>query len=464
MTPWILKLAVRLLPEDVRPEVLRELLEQRRNIRRIRGRRAAAWWTSRQPFVIAAAADSPPGGSMWTGLLDDVRVGQRGVRRRPALAATVIATIAISVGAIAAMASVIEAVLLRPLPFPGEDRLVWVSAYERAPDEPPFVREEAARAYANPMDVVDWAERERHLTALAPFETFEATIRAGDRPLRVDGATVRATMAAVLAVPPAYGRLFTEADYATGVRAVVLSNWRTAFGADPALVGRSILLDEVPHEVVGVLPAMGMQFPQPDTDLWLPLPPPSASFQNRGGVWQRVVARLDPGVTVAAAEGDMRRIARELAQQYPDSNKTRHIALVPLREGLVGATGSVLWLLAGAVVLVLLVACANVGHLLLVSAQARQRELAVRAALGARSSRLARLLFIESAWLAAIGGVLGLVRVPVPGGFAGRRRRHGGGVASDGRTGRNRRVGASCGRSVARSVKWSPTPASDACE
>jgi hypothetical protein len=208
------------------------------------------------------------------------------------------------------------------------------------------------------MDVVDWAARERHLVALAPFETFEATVRAGDRPVRVAAASVRATMADVLAIPAEHGRLFTDADYAAGTRVVVLSNefWRTAFGADPALVGRPILLNEEPFEVIGVLPPLGLRFPQPGTDLWLPLAPPAATFQNRGGVWQRVVARLNPGVTLAAAQADMDRIARELAELYPTTNKTRHIALVPLREGLVGTARSVLSLVAGAVVLVLLVA------------------------------------------------------------------------------------------------------------
>jgi hypothetical protein len=286
---------------------------------------------------------------MLNGFVDDLRAGQRGLRRRPALAVTVIATIAISVGAIAAIASVVDAVLLRPLPFPGEDRLVWVSSYERSADAAPIDRTAAARASSNPMDVVDWAERERHLAALAPFETFEATVRAGDRPVRVEVATVRATMAGVLAIPAAYGRLFTDADYAAGTRVVVLSNelWRTAFGADPALVGRSIALNEEPFEVIGVLPPLGLRFPQPGTDLWLPLAPPAATFQNRGGVWQRVVARLDPGVTLAAAQDDMDRIARELAEQYPATNTNRHIALVPLREGLVSTTRSVLSLVAG---------------------------------------------------------------------------------------------------------------------
>ena len=411
MTPLLLRLAVRLLPADARAEVLRELLEQQRNVRRDRGRIAAWWWVCRQPLAALAMAESRSGGLMLRGVLDDLRVSPRSLARRPALAVTVIATVAISVGAIAAIASVIDAVLLRPLPFPDADQLVWVSSYERAAGAEALDPNDATRAYANPMDVVDWAARERHLVALAPYETREATIGAGDRPLRVNAAVVRATMAEVLAIPAAYGRLFTDADDAAGTHVVVLSHalWRNAFGADPGRVGRTVFVDGVGHEVVGVLPELGMKVPGPGIDMWLPLPPPAADFQNRGGVWQRVLARIDSGVTLEAAQADMDRIARELEQEYPDSNHDRHIALVPLRQGLVGSTRSVLRLMAGAVVLVLLVACANVGHLMLVSAHSRQRELAVRAALGAGVSRLARLLLLESAWLAMVGGALGLV-------------------------------------------------------
>jgi putative ABC transport system permease protein len=195
---------------------------------------------------------------------------------------------------------------------------------------------------------------------------------------------------------------------------MVLSHrlWRRAFGADPALVGRRVPLDGEPFEVIGVLPDLPIAFPTPDTDVWVPLRPPAPGFSNRGGVWQRVVARLDAGVTMADAQADFDRIARDLAREYPDSNANRRVMLVPYREGFVGATDAVLKLVAGAVLLVLLIACANVGHLLLVSAQARERELAVRAALGAESWRLAGLLAAETAWLAAAGGLAGLALAP----------------------------------------------------
>lgn len=351
---------------------------------------------------------------MFVGFVEDMKTSQRGLRRRPALALTVIATVAVSVGAIAAMAGLIDAVLLRPLPFPESDKIVWMSSYVREPGEPPFSPEDAARASANPMDVVDWAARNQQLEAVAPFETSEGTVQAGDRPVRVDLALVRATIADVLRVVPRYGRLFTEADYGEGTRVLVMAHglWQNAFGGDPTLVGRIVTLNDEPYEVVGILPDTGVSFPDQGTDIWLPLAPPPPEFANRGGVWQRVIGRVKPTASLETAQADITRVAQELEREYPDTNANRHVALVPFRTGLVGDTRAVMYLLSGAVALVLLIACANVGHLLLVSAQGRQKELAVRAALGARPGRLARLFLAESFWLTGIGGLVGLALGP----------------------------------------------------
>ena len=413
--PTALRIAAAFVPPDARDEVLRELLEQHQRRREVHGalwawigswQHPLAAWMARDPTPIAPMPQFAAAG--------DWLAAPGRLRRRPALAVTVIATIAVSVGAIAAIASVIDAVLLRPLPYPDADRLVWVATYDIGPGSRPFERAAAASASANPLDVVDWERRARHVTALTPFETSASTVQAGDRPLRVHVARVRSAVAEVLRVPPLHGRLFTERDYGAGTRVMVLSHrlWRSAFAADPSLVGRLVALDGDPFEVIGVLPDLPVAFPRTDTDVWLPLRPPAPDFSNRGGVWQRVVARLDPGVTIDAAQRDFDRIALELEGEYPDSNANRRIMLVPYREGLVGTTDAVLKLVAGAVLLVLLVACANVGHLLLVSAQARKRELAIRAALGAEWWRLAGLLAAETAWLAAAGGLAGLALAP----------------------------------------------------
>jgi predicted permease len=411
MTPLLLRVAVRLLPAENREEVLRELLEQHRAVRQRRGAMAAWWWRCQQPLTAFRLSSSAPRGPMANGFLNELVTSQRTLRRRPALALTVIATIAISIGAIAAIASVIDAVLLRPLPFPSPDQLVWIGSDQRPPESGAFDPADAMLAYANPLDVVDWAAQEQRFAALAPFETFEGTVRVGDRPRRVDGALVGADMANVLRLPPLYGRLFVESDFKPAPDSTVLSHelWLSAFGGDPGVVGRTITLNDEPIQVIGVLPDLGMSFPVAGTDLWLPLPPLLPNFNNRGGVWQRVIGRMDPGVSVDAARADLQRVASQLTIAYPKTNENRRTVVVPLHDALVGSTRAVLWLLGSAVGLVLLIACANVGHLLLISAHGRRREMAVRAALGAAPRRLARLLVIESAWLALIGGVLGLL-------------------------------------------------------
>ena len=413
MTPRWLSWLVRLLPADAREEVLRELLEQRRRVLEKKGRMAAWRWAWRQPLALIAWRDPVPGGAL-AGLAHDVVSAHRTARRRPAWALTVIATIAIAVGATAAVTGILDAVVFRALPYPAADRLVWLASHQTDTGDPPFDRQRAAGAYANPMDVVDWQRRERHFTAVTPFETFAGTILAGERPLRVDLSSVGSNVEQLLGIRAHVGRLFRAEDTEPGARTMVISHrlWRSAFGADPALVGRRVDVSGELYEVIGILPDLAVNFPTDDSDVWFPLRPLAADFNNRGGVWQRVVARLDPGVSLDVAADDMARIATELAGEFPDSNKGRRVWVVPYREGRVGATRPVLWLLGVAVALVLVIACANIGHLLLVNAQGRQRELAVRAALGARPGRLARLLLVESAMLATVGGAAGVVISP----------------------------------------------------
>jgi predicted permease len=415
MSPRWLAWLVRLLPIDAREEVLREMLEQRARILAHRGRLAAWRWAWRQPIAVLASREVAEKRSVSNGLFEDAVSAQRTMRRRPGLAVTVVATVAIAVAAVAAVASILDAVVFRPLPYPDAGRLVWLASHQPTDGSAPFDPQRAASASSNPMDVVDWARRARHFTAITPFETFDGTVQAGARPVRVMMASVRANVGALLGIRAQYGRLFTEVDEEPAARSVVLSNrlWRSAFGADPAVVGRRVDVGGTdPHEVVGILPELPLGFPHDETDVWFVLRPPPSTFQNRGGVWQRVVARLDPGVSLEVAGDDMARIARELAAEHPDSNTGRAVRVVPYREGLIGTTRPVLWLLAVSVLLVLVIACANIGHLLLVNAQARQRELAIRAALGASPARLARLLLVESALLAGLGGLAGTVLAP----------------------------------------------------
>jgi putative ABC transport system permease protein len=412
--PIALRVAARLLPPDVRDEVLRELLEQHARRRARSGAIATALWTVTQPWAAWRARDRTHAGAMWADASSDLAIARRAILRRPALSAAVAATIAITAGAVAAIAGVLDAVWLRPLPYPDAGQLVWLTSHEVSPGSRPFDPATAANSYNNPLDVIDVAQRSRHLAALTPFETFESTILTGERPMRVDVASVRAAVNDVLRITPMYGRLFTADDERPGGRVMILSQrlWRSAFGSDPSVVGRRVDLDGAPFEIVGVLPDLPLAFPTADTDVWLPLRVLPPGFSNRGGVWQRVVARVDDGAAIADAQADLSRIARELAAEHPDTNGERQMMLVPYRAGVVGATAMVLRLVAGAVLLVLVIGCANVGHLLVVGAQARRRELAVRAALGAGTWRIARLLLAETAWLAGAGGVIGLLLAP----------------------------------------------------
>lgn len=413
MTPRWLRLLVRVLPPDTRDEVLRELSEQHQRVA-TRGRLARWQWAWRQVPVVLAWRDAGTDQSWWSGVFDDWRVARRALVQRPSLAVTVIGTVAICVAAITAVAGIVHAVVLRPLPYPQEDQLVWLASYQPSDEGKPFDPASAASAYGNPMDVADWAARTRTIRALTPFELMEGTVIADGRPVRVSVAAVSAEVGEVLGIRAAHGRLFTEEDYAEGRNAVVLSHrlWRSAFGGDPGIVNALIDGGGLRYRVIGVLPDLPVMFPNADIDLWRALPPPAPGFQNRGGVWQRVVGRMADGVTLAQAQDDMSRVARELEQAYPRTNEGRRVYVVPYRDGFIGSTWSVLQLLVGAVGLVMVIACVNVGHLLLVSAQGRRRELAVRTALGAQPWRVARLLCIESLWLCGLGGVLGLALAP----------------------------------------------------
>jgi putative ABC transport system permease protein len=409
-----LALAVRLLPADVRAEVEAELALRHAEIRSRRGPSAAAFWSARQPLAALAArlrwAGAGPrarGGTMFSGLGDDVALAVRGLRRRRGVAAAVIATIAISVGAIGAIASVIDAVLLRPLPYPDADRIVWLNTYERT-----AAGDGRLRSASNPHDVVDWQRRSRAFEAISAIEGFDSTILAAGEPVRISVARLNATIGRVLGIQAQYGRLFSEDDYGAGVHVVVLGHplWRSHFSGDPAIVGESVTLAGTSYRVVGVLPPTTVPFPDDEADVWIPLTPPSpADAAQRGGTWQGVIGRIAASSTIEMAREDMDRLSDALAREFPKTHAGRRVAVVPFRDGVVESTGSVLWMLTAAIVVVLAIACANVGHLLLVTVQARRREFAMRAALGARAGRIARLVLVESAVPALVGGAIGLV-------------------------------------------------------
>jgi putative ABC transport system permease protein len=418
MTPLPLRLAVRLLPADTRDDILAECLERYAALVARDGRAAANRWAWRQPWVALVARlqwGRPTQASAQrhplSGLVADAIIALRSIRRRPGVALAVVTIVAIGVSALSVATSVIDAVLVRPLPYPEADRLVWLKTVTTS-----STLSANPAGWANPFDVADWAARANTLAALAAFETFESTLLTADAPVRVNVAKLNATVGEVLGIHAAAGRLFTAADYAPNAHVLVLSNafWRRSFGADPAIVGRSVVFAGTRFVVVGILPPLPLQFPQADTDVWLPLPPPApgAGDGNRGGVWQHVVARIRQDRSIADAQVDLKRVAQSLAADYPRTDARRSVLVQPFRDGTVGATRPVLTVLGGAVVMVLLIACANVGHLLLVAAQARRREFSVRTALGAPGWRLARLMLVESTILSGAGGLVGIATAP----------------------------------------------------
>lgn len=415
MTPLPLRLAIRLLPADARDEVLVELLDRFDRIAAEQGPGAARRWACREPWAAAVARvrwGTEPGGgrtSMTIDLVSDLLVAARGIRRRAGVAAAVIGTVAISVGALAAISGVIDAVLLRPLPYPDSNRMVWLQIWD---SRSPTRRLSPA---VNPQDALDWRSRATSFEAMTAIETSDATVLTPGGAVRASVARLNVGAERVLGVAPAQGRFFTEADAVPGVHVTVLTDafWRTKLGADPSSVGRSIVIDGDPFTVVGVLPRLSLSFPDPDTDLWVPLVVPARRDVGfRSGTWERVAARLAPSASLASAQAEMSAIAAALAAEFPKTNGTRRVAVVPFRDLLVGDARSVLWLIAGALAMVQVVASANVGHLLLVTAQARRREFAIRSALGASGGRLLRLTLVESTILSMAGGVAGMILAP----------------------------------------------------
>lgn len=338
-------------------------------------------------------------GELW----GDLRYGFRGLRRNPGFAATAILALALGIGAAVAIFSVVNAALLRPLPYPDADRLV------RLWDSGP--RFDGERVNVNPMNFLDWRRMNDVFDDLGGYYTPRVGVDRGAGAELVQGAAATVGLFGALGVQPIRGRLFTEDEYATdGPPVVLLSEpyWRGT-GADPEVVGSTLEIDGVPHVVVGVLgPAARLpgvpEARQPR--LWLP---GRVGPQNgRGGHWLRSVGRLRAGVTIETAQEAMSVIAARLEREYPASNRGVEVRLQPLRDSVVGDARGALWALLGAVTALLLIACVNVADLQLVRATARRSEMGIRTALGAGRLRLARQLLMENIALAGVGGALGV--------------------------------------------------------
>ncbi len=415
VTRWVLR---RLLPRSMSEFLVGDLDEEYRRFALSEwGRRRANRWYRYQAARTVLhclsrrkleATASPRTGSLAASAWLDARYTFRSLRHSRGFAPLVIMTLALGIGATTAIFSAVNQVMLRPLGFAAPDRLVvlWEHNEERGWD----------RVQAAPANVEDWSERVQAFSGVAYLSDFTdgLTVTGMGDAFMLRSGTVSGTLFEVLGVPPMLGRTFREADNAPDATPTVLlghAAWIQYFGGDPGVVGRSVQLDGVAHEVIGV---MGRDFPYPfnDAELWRPFRWTQA---RRESVWYRQahvvrpIARLRQGVTVEQATDELATVATRLQDEYPTTNRAMEAGLSSLQSFLIGDRRLPLLLLLGAACLLQLVACANVANLVLVRSVARRQETAVRTALGAGRRRIVLQALTEGVVIGCLGGVLGVV-------------------------------------------------------
>ncbi len=335
------------------------------------------------------------------GLVRDLRFAGRMLVREPGFTLLAVLALALGIGATTAIFTVVDAVLLRPLPYKDSERLVVT------------LHGPTASGPVSPADYVDYRRSARSFERLSAAQAWGATLGGGERPERVSGLQVSADLFDLLGIPPLAGRTFVQGEDEPGRdRVVVLSHalWQRRFASDTSVIGRAIPLDGEPYVVVGVMPR-GFRFApfwQTRAEMWVPLSL-ARRLDDRGGRSLRLFARLRDGVTVSEAQAEMAGLAAGLARTYPETNTDLGITVRPLLDKVVAGIRGTLVALLTMVTFVLLIACANVANTLLARASGRQREIAVRTALGAGRARLVRQLLTESVLLAFSGAAVGLL-------------------------------------------------------
>src|SRR5690242_13421969 len=336
-------------------------------------------------------------------MLNDFRYALRGLRKNPGFTTVAVITLALGIGANTAIFSVVNAVLLRPLPYRDPDRLMMVHGT--------YPKKNLKYDVISYPTYLDWKAQSRSFEGMEALAGWSFNLTGEDHPEQIFALRITPGLFPLLGVQPAIGRGFLPEEQQPGRNHVLLlshSLWARQFESDPGIIGRRVTItadtDAESYVVVGVMPA-GFQYPQPSYEAWVPLAPDS----KRGHGFINVVARLKPGVPAAQAQAEMEAISARLAKAYPEQMDGYSASVMPLHTQMAGELRPALLIFLGAVAFVLLVACANVASLLLARTVERQRETAVRASLGASRGRLARQFLTESLLLAGAGGAAGLL-------------------------------------------------------
>jgi putative ABC transport system permease protein len=335
-------------------------------------------------------------------VLQDIRYGFRMLLKHKSFTAVAVIALGLSIGANTAIFSLVNGVLLRPLPFPNAERIIFIEGKNLAAG--------ITQSNISFLDFTDWSQQTDLFANAAAYWTGEAHLGAdGAEPERVPRAGVTAGFFSVLGVQPGLGRAFVPEDDKGWPQTVAIIShglWKRRFGSDPAIVGKQVQLSSMPLTIIGVMPA-GFEYPE-QTQIWVPTAVNRLQEPRDNRVWS-AIARLNAGIDLQQAQTRLSAISAQLAKQFHETNNGWDVSLSPLHERLVRDVKPSLLALLGAVGFVLLIACANVANLLLARSAARQKEIAIRAAMGASRSRVLRQMLTESILLSAIGGVAGLV-------------------------------------------------------